>query len=91
MKIRTADTIILQEMKTVYTAWGSAVYIRIYSNNDAPMSWREVWERFHSSYPDRWAVQFFPPSGNLVDDANYYHLYVLDSPPPRQFDIQARL
>jgi hypothetical protein len=68
----------VQEMNLVMTDWGQLLYIRIRRENYEELSWREVWEVFKSRYPDQWAVQFFPPAADLVDDANIFHLYVFD-------------
>jgi len=40
-----------------------------------------VWEAFAEKYPGHWAVQCFPPAGELVDGKNVYHLWVCDTPP----------
>jgi hypothetical protein len=32
-------------------------------------------------YPNTWAVQMFPPESDAVDNANKYHLFVLETPP----------
>jgi hypothetical protein len=45
------------------------------------MSWTDVWRTFASAYPGKWACQFFPPETELVDEANIYHLFVLDVTP----------
>jgi hypothetical protein len=42
------------------------------------MTWTEVWEVFQDRYPNRWAIQVFPPKDRLVDEENIYHLYVLE-------------
>jgi hypothetical protein len=42
------------------------------------MGWEEIWARFESSYPGRWAIQVFPPRTHLVNEVNMYHLFVLD-------------
>ena len=64
--------------------WATRIYIQ--RHDGKPMPWREVWEVFASRYPDRWAVQAFPPFSQLRDEAHKYHLYVLDQT-PREFDI----
>lgn len=71
----------VQEVESKLTSMGWATYIRIGRHDGKPMSWTEVWEAFASMYPGKWAVQFFPPSHELVDEVNYYHLYVLDEDP----------
>jgi hypothetical protein len=71
----------VQEMGYVTTNIGQLLYIRIRREDYGPLSWREVWEVFRRSYPDQWAVQFFPPAADLVDDVDMFHLYVLDFVP----------
>ena len=45
------------------------------------LTWRQIWDAFTEKYPDRWAVQVFPPVGELVDSKAVYHLWVLESEP----------
>ena len=71
----------VQEMGHVQTDLGQLLYIRIRRENYGQLSWREAWEIFRRGYPGQWAVQFFPPAGDLVDDADIFHLYVLDFVP----------
>lgn len=71
----------VQEMGYVMTDLGQLLYIRIRRENYDQLSWREAWEVFRSRYPGQWAVQFFPPASDLVDDADIFHLYVLDFVP----------
>ena len=71
----------VQEMGERQTSFGWALYIRIYTNNYRELSWTEVWETFSSSYPDQWAVQFFPPAHEVLDEENMYHLFVLQDDP----------
>ena len=71
----------IQEMEERRTDLGVALYIRIARYDGRPMPWTEVWERFAAAYPGRWAVQTFPPEDCLLDEVNYYHLFVLESPP----------
>lgn len=71
----------VQEIGTKQTVLGLAQYIRIYTNDYRRLSWDEVWETFADRYPGKWAVQFFPPAEQLVDQTNIYHLFVLDGIP----------
>jgi hypothetical protein len=68
-------------MGPVWTELGEALYIRIRREGYGPLSWRQAWEVFRRGYPGRWAVQFFPPDGELVDEEDIFHLYVLVSVP----------
>lgn len=77
----TPNDVFVQEMGHVKTDLGSLLYIRIRRENYGPLSWRQAWEVFRRRYPGQWAVQFFPPAGDLVDDEDIFHLYVLDFVP----------
>lgn len=71
----------VQEMGSRGTILGPVQYIRICTSDCRHLSWDEVWEIFVSRYPGKWAVQFFPPEDQLVDQANIYHLFVLEDEP----------
>lgn len=75
------EPLFVQEVGWVRTSFGSALYIRIRSEDYRVSSWTEIWETYNDLYPDQWAVQFFPPTKDLLDEANIYHLYVLSDPP----------
>jgi len=60
---------------------GQVLQIKVWAPDFAALSWSQVWEVFTQSYPDRWAVQVFPPVRALVDGKNVYHLWVLDEEP----------
>lgn len=63
------------------SALGPVVYIRIRREDYAPMGWDEIWQTFVDAYPDRWAVQTFPPVEEVVNEANIYHLFVFEERP----------
>lgn len=71
----------IQEMEQRTTSFGEAVYIRVSTPNYRLLSWAEIWARFVEAYPGRWAVQFFPPLSEALDEVNIYHLYVLEDAP----------
>ncbi len=71
------DWVTVEERGMRDTALGPALRIKISRDDGEPMSWSEVWHAFAESYPGCWAVQVFPPPWALVDDVNYYHLFVL--------------
>ena len=60
---------------------GRVLQLKVWAPGYPVLSWSEVWSAFTERYPGRWAVQFFPPAGSLVDSKNVYHLWVLDSEP----------
>jgi hypothetical protein len=57
---------------------GRVLQLKVFDAAYRPLSWREVWEAFAARYPGRWAVQCFPPAGQLVDGKAVYHLWVLE-------------
>lgn len=60
---------------------GSVLQIKVFAIGYRPLSWTEVWCKFVEDYPGRWAVQCFPPAGELLDGKAVYHLFVLDEEP----------
>lgn len=73
--------VFVQTCEVVDTSFGPMTYLKVGRHDDRPMAWTEVWQAFTVVYPDKWAVQFFPPADRVVDEANRYHLYMLDEPP----------
>lgn len=71
----------LQDRGERRTSLGVLRYIRIQDENGSALSWPEIWEKFSSLYPYHWAIQFFPPVEDLVDECNIYHLWVLPEAP----------
>lgn len=63
-----------------YSNLGTLLYLKVRTHDYRPLSWREVWGAYSAIYPDRWAVQFFPPASELLDESNVYHLFVLETP-----------
>jgi hypothetical protein len=70
-----------QVMGMRQTSFGWALYVKFRTEDYRPLAWSDVWAAFAALYPGRWAVQFFPPAEELVDEANIYHLYVLEDAP----------
>lgn len=81
MTVRACDLGTVQSMGECLTNFGRAEYLRVYRHDGKPMGWEAVYETLRAVYPDGWAVQFFPPRDELVNDANVYHLYLM----PPQF------
>lgn len=71
----------VQEIGTRQTVLGPVQHIHICTHDYRRLSWDEVWETFTNRYPGKWAVQFFPPTAQMVDQTNIYHLYVLEDEP----------
>lgn len=63
------------------TALGRALQLKVFAPGYPLLTWRQVWEAFAAAYPDRWAVQVFPPASELVDSKSVYHLWVLEGEP----------
>jgi hypothetical protein len=57
--------------------WERLIHLKIYTPDYQPLSWEQVWQAFVAVYPGRWAVEFFPPTEDLVNYANVYHLWLL--------------
>jgi len=66
---------------TVETCLGTALRVQVERCDRRPMSFTELWEAFAAAYPDRYAVQLFPPRAHFLDQANKYHLHVLERKP----------
>jgi hypothetical protein len=75
------DRPFVQMMERKGTSFGPALYIRIRTENYRELGWEELYDTFSRAFPGQWAVQFFPPRSELVNDVNCYHLYVLDESP----------
>lgn len=80
----------VQEVGSRTTGLGPALYVKIRTEDYRVLAWREVWDVFADRYPGQWAAQFFPPADSLVDEANVYHLFVLDDGPPAGVNIAHR-
>ena len=57
--------------------FGHVTYLKIYTPTYQPLSWTEIWQAVHDIYPNRWAIQLFPPAHDLINDAAVYHLLLL--------------
>lgn len=71
----------IQEMGYRNTSFGLTLYIKVRMDDYCILTWAEVWQAFSESYPDQWAVQFFPPAAEILDEVNIYHLFVLEEAP----------
>ncbi len=60
---------------------GRVLQVKVWAPGYPLLSWRQVYDAFSEHYPGKWAVQFFPPSCELVDSKAVYHLWVLDVEP----------
>ena len=73
-----AEDLTIREIEPRETPLGPALHVKVQAAGYRPLSWREVWDAFAARYPGRWAVQAFPPAGQLVDGKAVYHLFVLE-------------
>jgi hypothetical protein len=82
----------VQTVADFYTPpWGMVTYLRIYTPDYKRLSWLQVWRAFTSVYPERWALELYPPAPELVNDAHVYHLWMLPEEwtPPEQMNLAA--
>jgi hypothetical protein len=85
---------LVQTMETFHVpAWGNVTYLRIYTPDYQQLSWLEVWRAFSDIYPNRWALELYPPAGDLINDAHVYHLWLLPEAwsPPDRMNLAERL
>jgi len=68
---------LVTERGVKYSCLGPVLQLKINTPDYVALSWSEVWSAFTEAYPNRWAVQVFPPRSHLVDGKNVYHLWVL--------------
>lgn len=80
------NQIFAQEMGYRESTLGTVMYVRFRRYNGLPIGWTELWQAYTERYPERWAVQCFPPADRMVDQANIYHLFVAEEA-PRGLDI----
>ncbi|MAU00685.1 MAG: hypothetical protein CL608_26370 [Anaerolineaceae bacterium] len=57
--------------------WGSVTYLKVYTPDYKRLSWLQVWQAFTDVYPNRWAIELYPPAEELVNDTHVYHLWML--------------
>lgn len=55
---------------------GRVLQLKVSADSGRLLYWHEVQEAFAQRYPHQWAVQVFPPDGQVVDSKNVYHLFV---------------
>jgi len=68
---------LVQTVETFHTAHcGPVTYLKVYTPDYRRLNWQQVWRAFADVYPDRWAIELYPPAEELVDDAHVYHLWM---------------
>ena len=73
--------ILIHEVDRRPTALGEVLRILVERADGEKMGFRELWDAFDARYPGRYAVQILPPRVHFFDQANKYHLFVLESAP----------
>jgi hypothetical protein len=71
------------------TAWGCVTRLAVARHDKHPLrSWADL-QRIKNEVagPERVAVEVFPPEAELVDEANFYHLWAL----PEGFELPFRV
>lgn len=84
---------LVQTVETFHTPqWGSVTYLKVYTPDYKRLSWQQVWQAFTDVYPDRWAIELYPPAEELVNDAHVYHLWMLPEGgmPPDRMNLAAK-
>jgi hypothetical protein len=84
---------VVQTVETFFTPqWGTVAYIKVYTLDYARLSWLQVWRAFTDVYPDRWAIELYPPPEALVNDAHVHHLWMLPEGwrPPKPMNLAAK-
>jgi len=78
MFVTSESQAIVQTLEAVHAPpWENLTHLKIYTPDYQPLSWSQVWQAFMDVYPERWAIEFFPPTDDLVNDAHVYHLWLL--------------
>ncbi|HRQ42349.1 MAG TPA: hypothetical protein PLD25_30910 [Chloroflexota bacterium] len=72
--------------------WGAVTHLKIYTADYKRLNWVQVWQAFTGVYPGRWAIEWYPPAEELVNDAHVYHLWLLPAgwQPPAPMNLAQR-
>jgi hypothetical protein len=77
--------------RPVHTAWGKVHHLAIRTASNLEPPWRDKQriknELFGAEFT---AVEVMPPAGELVDEADMYHIWVLPTGMPLPFSIHDR-
>jgi len=83
----------VQTVATFHTSqWGMVTYLKVYTPDYKRLSWLQVWQTFTEVYPDRWAIELYPPAEELVNDEHVHHLWMLPAGwmPPEHMNLAAK-
>ncbi|NJN53677.1 MAG: hypothetical protein HC804_02325 [Anaerolineae bacterium] len=68
----------VQTLETInMPLWGEVTHLKIATPEYTQLTWVQVWQAFTAVYPDRWAIELYPPVTDLVNEARVYHLWML--------------
>ena len=84
-QVQSLDTFTLPD-------YGAVTYLKIYTPDYRRLNWLQVWQAFTAVYPNRWAIELYPPKAELVNDAHVYHLWLLPEAwtPPKGINLAQR-
>lgn len=69
-------------VRTISSAWGTVHHAAIRNAESSDIPWAEKqWVKNQVFGPEAQAIEVFPAESKLIDEANMYHLWVLDSIP----------
>lgn len=77
----TRSDVLITDRGLVDSCLGTVRQLKVFTMDYQNLSWEQVWEAFTSEYPGKWAVQMFPPVGQLVNGKPVYHLFVTEGEP----------
>lgn len=60
---------------------GRVLQLKVWAPGYPLLAWTDVCTAFNERYPGWWAVQVFPPAGDVVDSKNVYHLWATETEP----------
>lgn len=84
---RPEPTVRIAERGLRESSFGPVLQLKVWSDGNPNLSWRQIEDAFNAAYPGRYAIQLFPPKETIVDGSAVYHLWVLEAP-PRGLDLR---
>ena len=69
------------------TPLGMARLVRIHRRDMAVMPWSELAALIHHEWPGHYALQIVPPADHALDQANKYHVWILERGEGACFDL----
>lgn len=60
------------------SAWGDIIQLEVRTADHQPVhNWQDLYAIKTALFPNRYAIEVYPPQDRLVDGAHAYHLWVL--------------